>query len=198
VCTCAGEQTAALVSAVVASAVATAVASAVAGTVAGSVAGAVGGGVAGGAGGGAGGAGGAGGGGGGGGGVVALIDQVQFMTIVGTVGGSSASPGNAAFSKGFGWANFDLVSIPGGSDSYSTRRASPQGCADPENRIGKFMSRVVICVGVVAWIFYVRTLVRAFSIKMSPDAPPPPDLAFPAWEGLRLLLMPLCVLLCFI
>lgn len=84
------KETAAIVTTVVASAVTAAVASAVAGTVGGSVAGAVGGGVASGAGGGAAGGASAG---AGGGGVLTLVDQVQFMTIVGSVGGSlSDSP----------------------------------------------------------------------------------------------------------
>lgn len=54
---------------------------------------AVGGAVAGGAGGG--------GGGGGGGGAAQLVEQTQFMTIVGSVGGASASAGNKAFSDGY-------------------------------------------------------------------------------------------------
>jgi len=39
---------------------------------------------------------------------VNLIKQVQFMTIVGRIGGRKASPGAAAFSNGFGWSKYDF------------------------------------------------------------------------------------------
>ena len=50
--------------------------------------------------------------------------QVQFMTIIGTVGGpANADPGNAAFSKGLGWANFDVGPDVGPSGDSGNRRA---------------------------------------------------------------------------
>ena len=44
------------------------------------------------------------------------------MTVVGSVGGSNASAGNKAFSEGFGWANFDLLS----TDDPNSRRSDDE------------------------------------------------------------------------
>lgn len=48
------------------------------------------------------------------------------MTVVGSVGGANASAGNKAFSEGFGWANFDLLS----TDDGSSRRSSDEDSDD--------------------------------------------------------------------
>ena len=54
------------------------------------------------------------------------------MTIIGTVGGpANADPGNAAFSEGFGWANFDIV--PSGDSG--NRRAGAE-CSRSEVNCG--------------------------------------------------------------
>merc|ERR1712216_432779 len=38
----------------------------------------------------------------------AVIDQIQFLSIVGNVGGAEANPATAAFSSGVSWANFEF------------------------------------------------------------------------------------------
>jgi hypothetical protein len=67
---------------------------------------AVAGGVAGGVGGGVGGS--SSGGGGGGGTTMALIQNVQFLNLLGRVGGSEGSESVAGIANGLGWANYDL------------------------------------------------------------------------------------------
>ena len=147
--------------------VSTAVAAAVGSAVAGAVAGAVGGGVAGGAGGGA--AGGAGG--GGGGGAVQLIDQVQFMTVVGSVGGESASAANKAFSSGFEWSNFELLPFFQGGGPRAERRAANE--SDPAldvyacdawkeaSVIGQFLMQVATNLAILLVVFFIRMGIRA-------------------------------------
>ena len=71
---------------------------AVGAAVAGAVGGAIGGGV----------GGGASAGGGGGGGCLPLITQVQFLNVLGRVGGTNGSEGMASFTEGFGWANYEI------------------------------------------------------------------------------------------
>ena len=40
-----------------------------------------------------------------------LISHVQFLNVVGQVGGSNGSKPLAAFSEGFGWANMDFPAV---------------------------------------------------------------------------------------
>jgi hypothetical protein len=102
----------AVVGSLVATVVATNVAMAVGTAVAGSVGGAVGGAT-----------GGASGGGGAGGGCAALITQVQFLNVMGRIGGSNGSAGMASFTEGLGWANFEFGLIGSSDNGNSSRRA---------------------------------------------------------------------------
>ena len=109
----ASEMVSTLVGTVVAANVAMAVGTAVAGSVGGAVGGATGG---------------ASGGGGSGGGCAALITQVQFLNVMGRIGGSNGSVGMSSFTEGLGWANFEfgLVGTSGGNSSrrvWHQRRA---------------------------------------------------------------------------
>jgi hypothetical protein len=62
------------------------------------------------------------------------------MTIIGTVGGpANADPGNAAFSEGFGWANFDVV--PSGDSG--NRRAGAE-CSRSEVNCGNSSPNVIL------------------------------------------------------
>lgn len=46
-----------------------------------------------------------------GGSCMLLISHVQFLNVVGQVGGSNGSKPLAAFSEGFGWANMDFPAV---------------------------------------------------------------------------------------
>lgn len=98
--------------------------------------------------------------------------KVQFMSIVGTVGGSQADPANKAFSEGFGLFNFDLLPASGG-EGGGRRRAEAGGAADdkesdpyacdPSARdsvIIAFLERCAICFAIVVSISIVRILLR--------------------------------------
>lgn len=72
----------------------------------------------------------AGGAGAGAGGALVLIDQVQVMSVIGRTGGKSAANEDAAaFSEGFGWANFDSNSFFKSSEEKT--REPPPSCLQP-------------------------------------------------------------------
>ena len=66
----------------------------------------------------------AGGGAGGGssGGSAALISSVQFLNVMGRVGGENGSAGMSSFTEGFGWANYDLGMFGSSFGSSTSRR----------------------------------------------------------------------------
>jgi hypothetical protein len=107
----------------------------------------------------AGGAGG-GGGGGGGGGLVLLIDQVQFMNIAGRVSGSGAGEGLAAFSEGFGWANFDFPvgAGGGGGDKNVSRRQERREEHCQLEQGTPLLKKLVTCFGIICAVFSLRVL----------------------------------------
>jgi hypothetical protein len=101
----------------------------------------------------------------------AVYGQVQFLSIVGTVGGSQASPANKAFSEGFGMFNFDLMpTLSGGggkrrsqADAAGDKQETDPYACDPSARdsvIVKFLERAAICFGIVASIFMIRAALR--------------------------------------
>jgi len=93
------------------------------------------------------------------------------LSIVGTVGGSQASPANKAFSEGFGMFNFDLMpTLSGGggkrrsqADAAGDKQETDPYACDPSARdsvIVKFLERAAICFGIVASIFMIRAALR--------------------------------------
>ena len=59
---------------------------------------------------------------------MALIGQVQFLNVIGRVGGSNGSASMASFSGGFGWANLELPpSVSAGVFPWRSDNASNNG-----------------------------------------------------------------------
>ena len=96
-------------------------------------------------------------------------------------------PGNAAFSQGFVWANFDLLP----STAIPTKRREGEEKSDPkscdisstDNYIVAFLTRTVTCVTIIIGVFLVREILVRLQCLWYPDSPPPPDMAFPSFEG---------------
>ncbi len=128
-----------------------------------------------------------GGGGGGGGGAAQLVEQAQFMSIVGSVGGASASAGNSAFSDGFQWANFDLLP----SDGQGRQRRQGSAAADPYacgatgegSVVAALLQRFATMCAILMVVFLVRASCCRLHMWWYPDSPSPPDMALPGWEG---------------
>ena len=190
------EVAATAVTVAVVTAVAAGVASSVAAGVAGGVTGALAGAApsagaasaAGGAGGGAGGAGGGGGGGGGAGGVIMLIDQVQFMNYVGRIQGPFSNKGTAAFSQGFDWSNYDFFETSvsntrrGNVSSHTHSEAVQRMQTCKLGEATELIERLVTCTAVLLFVFLLRESCRTIFMRTYPDAPAPPDMAYPGWE----------------
>lgn len=122
----------------------------------------------------------------------ALVDQVQFMAVVGRVGGNNASESNSAFSSGMEWINLSppvplFSAIPSDNSSASERRASEvkaktsDGCK--YNVMLLFAEKILICVALLVFIFLLRSLCCWIYMRHYPQEPKPPDMSWPNWEG---------------
>jgi hypothetical protein len=114
--------------------------------------------------------------------------QVVILTIVCT-------------GEGFSWANFEFGGgeVEDDEDVESQRRAGekpPSTCAavqqdltnwvdtlTPKGPVSKFFQRQITCVCLLCLLYLVRALMRKAQMLYYPDEPPPPDMAFPGWEG---------------
>ena len=130
----------------------------------------------------------------------AVVDQVQFMAIVGTVGGSQADPSAQAFSSGFGWANFEFGSGEVPEDASQRRQEKriekKHTCSQIDDEmlawfqmliasgpVSKFFQRQMTCGAILLCLYAVRSFCRRAQMWYWPDEPAPPDMAFPGWEG---------------
>ena len=181
--------TAAAVSGVVAAVVAANIAAAVGASIASAVAGSTGGGAVG---------GGAGSASGGGGACATLIMQVQFLNLVGKVGGDDKDENFGAFTDGFGWANlqfglFGDTPASNSTDVQGTRRQKQANktaiatdddaddiCAWSEVMPG--LEQLTTCGMILLVVSLCRKLVEYFITKVLRKGLPQ-ALAFPAWEG---------------
>ena len=122
----------------------------------------------------------------------ALVDQVQFMAVVGRVGGNNASESNSAFSSGMEWINLSppaplFSAIPSDNASASERRASEvkaktsDGCN--YNVMLLFAEKILICIALLVFIFLLRSLCCWIYMLHYPQEPKPPDMSWPNWEG---------------
>ena len=137
--------------------------------------------------------------------------QVQFLSIIGTVGGSKADPSTKAFSDGFGWSNFEFDLSTGasddGEDPLGQRRQGQNKSAETSQPgadtscsgihedlslwmsslkasgpASKFFQRQITCLAILCCLFAVRVALRKLQMLIYPDDPPPPDMAFPVFS----------------
>ena len=129
----------------------------------------------------------------------AVIDQIQFLSIVGNVGGAEANPATAAFSSGFSWANFEFqVGRNRDENARSRRKVTilPNACSDihrdlkmytetltPDGAASSFVHRQLTCLIILGGLYCVRSSLRWLQMWWWYDDPPPPDMSFPGWEG---------------
>jgi hypothetical protein len=105
--------------------------------------------------------------------------------------------------NGFGWANFDFDFVSGSRNRQKRRDASPrrflqenQTCTvlqedlsqwresfEKGGPVSDFFQRHITCVAILGGIFIIRATCRQFLMWYFPHEPPPPDFAFPGWEG---------------
>lgn len=117
----------------------------------------------------------------------AMVDQVQFMAVVGRVGGDNSSESNAAFSRGMDWINFSppfaiFSASPPTNASGSQRRArSPDGCH--LDILLAFGEKVFTCAALLIFISLLRSLCCWLYMRHYPQEPKPPDMSWPNWEG---------------
>jgi hypothetical protein len=84
-----------------------------------------------------------------------------------------ADAGNAAFSAGFGWANFDL--LPSGKQEGGRRASEPSG-NDPRScdinadgsYVVAFFKRSVTCAAILIGIFVARECIRLLQMRWYP------------------------------
>ena len=136
--------------------------------------------------------------------------QVQFLSIIGTVGGSKADPSTKAFSDGFGWSNFEFDLSTGasddGEDPLGQRRQGQNKSAETSQPgadtscsgihedlslwmsslkasgpASRFFQRQITCLAILCCLFAVRVALRKLQMLIYPDDPPPPDMAFPVF-----------------
>ena len=120
-------------------------------------------------------------------------------------GGSRASEGMSSFSKGFGWANFDLgLTLPRSNTSTNTtsRRASkpkPKGGTTDEDAASCStedllppIEILITCLFVIVGVSVSRQLL-VFILKHFLHKDQPPTLFFGVWEGPVLLAQYLAV-----
>ena len=100
---------------------------------------------------------------------------------------------------GFGWANFDFGGGGGENEEGGNQRRAAKmsvSCNDVQQDlrewidtfkakgpVSKFIQRQVTCVCLLGLLYLVRAAARRLQMHMYPDDPPPPDMAFPGWEG---------------
>jgi len=98
--------------------------------------------------------------------ILLFVDpQVQFLSIIGTVGGKQADPANKAFSSGFETFNFDV--LPKDKSVFASSRRT-EGIEDPyacdpfarDSVIAAFVERLLICLGAIFVVSCVRFLLR--------------------------------------
>ena len=121
----------------------------------------------------------------------ALVDQVQFMAVIGRVGGDNRSESNSAFSSGMEWINLSppiplFSASPSDNASASERRArevKPQTAGCNYHVALQFGERIFICVALLVFIFLLRSLCSWIYTRRYPQEPKPPDMSWPNWEG---------------
>ena len=117
-----------------------------------------------------------------------LIDQIQFINILGNVQGTeNASETTSVFCDQLSWANYDIPiwGLIQNSSAAGGRRAET---GDPETacslQIGEaFGERLSFCIALLSTIFMARELCRIIYACRHPGKSPPISMHFPMWEG---------------
>jgi hypothetical protein len=79
------------------------------------------------------------------------------MNIAGRVSGSGAGEGLAAFSKGFGWANFDFPVAGGGVKNVSRRQERREEHCQLEEGT-PLLKKLVTCISIICAVSALRVL----------------------------------------
>jgi cysteine-rich repeat protein len=115
-----------------------------------------------------------------------LVDQAQFLAIIGRVGGRNATEETLAFARGLDWVNFSPpFNIFGGSGGASRARRLwiPEGCGGCDSCVAiRFGEKLVVGVSVLVAISSLRAMCSCMYMRHYSSDAQPPDLSFPNWE----------------
>jgi len=123
--------------------------------------------------------------------LIMLVDQVQFIHIMGNVQGVNHSESTTAFCDGLSWANYNFV-IPGFLDNTTAAGAQNNEDETPGDsctlEVGMEYARCAsTCIALFIIVFMVREACGMLYMCCHPDKPQPDDMKFPTWEGPLLL-----------
>lgn len=123
--------------------------------------------------------------------LIMLVDQVQFMNIMGNVQGVNASETTTAFCDGLSWANYDME-IPGFLDNITAAGARRNTDEEPGGSCSlavgaAYARRASTCFVFFVMVFIAREACRQLYMCRHPGKPQPDGMRFPNWEGPLLL-----------
>ena len=147
-----------------------------------------------------------------GGSCMLLISHVQFLNVVGQVGGSNGSKPLAAFSEGFGWANMDFPAVfpwrsssNGSTSSNLKNRRQKKGAAADKKKeeveigtnqtesdeemtcqfhsLAPSFDKVLSCILILVTVSIARICIVRIWAYCLPSRDIPTAMLFPAWEG---------------